>query len=76
MTRLRQRSDISEKLVLAFEGLISMIGTEPDHRKGTEGLMESGLLSRPKLDPEIIGSDVDSDYVESEPSFDDAVEQL
>ncbi len=55
-TRLRQRSDVTEKLVIAFGGLISTIDKEPDFREGTKSLMESDLLSCPhsnfeELDP-------------------------
>lgn len=75
-TRLRQRSDVTEKLVIAFEGLISIIGQEPDSRISTPSLMESGLLSCPHSDSEKAGSDSSSDHNDSEQSFDDAVEQL
>ena len=69
-TRLRQRS------VTAFDNLINIIDKEPDSRVGTASLMESGLLSCPKIDFEIAGSDATSERDGSEQSFDDAVEQL
>ncbi len=75
-TRLRQRSDVTEKLVMAFEGLISIIDKQPDFRLGTQSLMESGMLSCPHSDSEKAGSDATSDHDDSEQSFDDAVEQL
>ena len=75
-TRLRQRSDVTEKLVTAFEDLISIINKEPDFRIGTQSLMESGFHSCPNSDFEKAGSDTTSGHDESEQSFDDAVEQL
>lgn len=72
-TRLRQMSDVSEKLISAFEGLIGIIDREPDYRKGTVGLMESGLLSCPDSDLEIASSDASSDHNES---VGDAMEKL
>lgn len=75
-TRLRQRSDVTEKLITAFESLTSIIDEEPHPRKGTESLMESGLLSCPNFDSEKPESDATSDHNDSEQSFDDAVEQL
>lgn len=75
-TRLRQRSDVTEKLIIAFEGLISIISQEPDSRKSTPSLMECGLLSCPHPDSEKTGSDSSSDQNDLEESFDDAVEQL
>lgn len=75
-TRLRQRSDVTEKLVGAFEELISIIDKEPDDRKDMQSLMESGLLTCPHLSNEKDGSDATSEHNDSEQSFDDAVEQI
>lgn len=75
-TRLRQRPNVDEKLIIAFESLIDIINDEPDPRKGKEGLMESGLLSCPNSDNERAGSDTTSNCNESEVPFDDALEQL
>ena len=63
MSRLRERSDATEKLVAAFDGLIDVIKQGPasaghSGRQGAEGLMESGLVP---LD----GSDSDDEIFEN-----------
>lgn len=75
-TRLRERSDVTDKLILAFEDLISIIDKETDDRKDLHSLMESGLLSCPNSGLEEAESDASSVHNDSEQSFDDAVEQL
>jgi hypothetical protein len=70
-TQLRQRSDVIEKLIIAFESLTSTIDNELDSRKGTQGLIESGLLSCPNLDFENPESDSTSDDNNLEQSFND-----
>ena len=75
-TRLRQRADVSEKLINAFEDLVSIIDKESDFRVGTHSLVESGLLSCPNSGFEKAGSDAVSDHDRLEQSFDDAAEQL
>jgi len=79
-TRLRERSDMTEKLVVAFEELIGMMRA-PDSRHSTPNLLESGHLSRLASLHEpgkATADDVDnvSDFQDSEQSFDDAVERL
>lgn len=81
VTRLRERWDVSDKLVIAFEELMDVIKKEPDARVGTPSLMESGLLfpgagfghnyDCEKGSPEV-GSEDDS----SDQSFDEALERL
>jgi ankyrin repeat protein len=44
-SRLRQRPDLTDKLALAFDDLLSIINLAPDPREGTESLLESGFLS-------------------------------
>ena len=76
-TRLRQRADVTEKLISAFEDLLGIIDKEPEIRgKSAESRMESGLLSSPYSGSEKAGSDASSEQNESEQQFDDAVEQL
>ncbi|KAK4676003.1 hypothetical protein QC764_0083980 [Podospora pseudoanserina] len=79
---LRQREDVTEELVWAFDELLSVINAAPDMRKGEEDLMEAGFFSclgsrsntwedgfwRKKEDPES-----DEESVES---FQDTVEKL
>ena len=72
-TRLRQRSDANEKLIIAFEDLISIIDKESDTREDTQSLMGSGLLSCRNSDFERAESDEISDHSDSEQSFDGAV---
>ena len=49
MTRLRQRPDATDKLVLAFEELLGVIKQDSTAGVGTEDLMESGLISPGQL---------------------------
>ncbi|KAK4653581.1 hypothetical protein QC762_508160 [Podospora pseudocomata] len=79
---LRQREDVTEELVWAFDELLSVINAAPDMRRGEEDLMEAGFFSclgsrsntwedgfwRKEEDPES-----DEESVES---FQDAVEKL
>ena len=73
-TQLRERSDGTEKLATAFEGLLDVICREPDLAVSTPSLMEAGMLSCPVADK--CGSDTTSDHLGSELLYDDAVEQL
>lgn len=75
-TRLRERWDVSEKLITAFEELIYIINKNPDSRVGTPRLMESGFLPRIDSDCEKAASDTDSEHGSSDQSFDEAVEVL
>lgn len=78
-TRLLERSDMTEKLVVAFEELIGIVERAPDSRHSTPNLLESGYLSRPTSLHELekaMSDDASSDFQDSEQSFDDAVEHL
>lgn len=75
-TRLQQRSDVTDKMMVAFEELISIIDKKPETQMSAESRMESGLIVCPHVDFEKAGSDAASDNNESEQSFDDALEQL
>lgn len=75
-TRLRERWDFSEKLIIAFEDLLYIIDRKPDSRVGTPSLMESGLLLCPYSDSEKAWSDAESENGSSDQSFDEAVEVL
>lgn len=44
-SRLRQRPDLTEKLTLAFDELLSIINSNPDPREDPENLMEAGYFS-------------------------------
>lgn len=78
-TRLRERSDMTEKLVIAFEELLGIIERAPDSRHSTPNVLESGYFSRPTSLHELekaMSDDANSDFQDSEQSFDDAVERL
>lgn len=78
-SRLRQRPDLTDKLALAFDNLLSIINQVPDPRKGTEGLLESGLFpglsSRVNSNAERLCQEANSDH-ESDESFEDALDRL
>ena len=50
VSRLRQRPDASDKLILAFEELLGVIKQESATKHGKENLMESGLVNSDPLD--------------------------
>jgi Ankyrin repeats (3 copies)/Ankyrin repeats (many copies) len=62
ITRLRQRSDLTEKLVAAFESLVNVISKQPDSRASTPSLMESGLLPYQQVKYDEKASSGASDY--------------
>lgn len=68
-TRLSQRPDVTDKLRLAFEGLLRVINEQPKIGVSAESLMESGLLPC-RIDV----SEERSDHDESDQSFEDALE--
>ena len=43
--RLKDRHDVSEKLILAFEDLLAVINTEPKNVLDEQDLMEKGIQS-------------------------------
>ena len=75
-TQLRQRSNVDEKLIEAFQDLISVVDKEPVNRLEKSNLMESGLLSCPHSEKEPSVSDYYSEENESEEAFEDIVEKL
>jgi hypothetical protein len=44
-SRLHQRPDLTDKLAVAFDDLLSIINQVPDPREGTESILESGFFS-------------------------------
>ena len=50
VSRLRQRPDASDKLILVFEELLGVIKQESATKHGEENLMESGLVNSDPLD--------------------------
>ena len=44
MSRLRQRPDTNEKMMVAFEELLNVIKKDSNSHHGAESLMESGLV--------------------------------
>ncbi|KAK0721386.1 ankyrin repeat-containing domain protein [Apiosordaria backusii] len=83
---LRQRVDVTEELVMAFDELLSVINAAPDMRRGEEDLMEAGFFSClgsrsntledgfvRKNSEAGLGFEGDEDSVES---FQDAIEKL
>ncbi|KAL9614935.1 MAG: hypothetical protein Q9167_000577 [Letrouitia subvulpina] len=72
-TNLRQRSNVDEKLIAAFEDLVSVIGKTTNGRLSKESSMESGFLSCPYTGAEATASNGGE---ESDESFDDAVEKF
>ena len=75
-TQIRQRSNADEKLIEAFQDLISVVNREPDSRLEKSNLMESGLLLCPHFKEESGVSNYGSEEHKSEEAFDDAVENL
>lgn len=72
-THLRQRSNVDEKLIAAFEDLIGVIGKASDGPLSKENPMESGFLSCPYTRA---GATTSNEADESDESFDDAVENF
>ncbi|KAK4203616.1 hypothetical protein QBC40DRAFT_21245 [Triangularia verruculosa] len=83
---LRQRGDVTEELVLAFDDLLSVINAAPDARRGEEDMLEAGFFSCfgsrsntfeegfVRKDAEVeLGFGSDEESVES---FQDAIEKL
>lgn len=75
-TRLRERWDVSDELITAFDELLQIIDRNPGTRVGTPSLMESGLLPYTDFDSEKVTFDTYSDQDSSEQSFDEALEVL
>ena len=64
--RLKDRHDVSEKLILAFEELLAVINTEPKHVPDEHDLMEKGLWS---WHTSRVGSACGSDLSKAPPKY-------
>jgi ankyrin repeat protein len=74
-SRLHERLDVTDKLIVAFEDLMSIIKKEPEITESAESLMESGLPSRhPIPEVEKLDSPTSSEDDNSELPFSDALE--
>ena len=74
ITRLRQRPDATDKLVLAFEELLDVIKQDSTAGVGSEDLMESGLIPPGQHgETEMLEHDGST---ESDDEFENAVEHL
>ncbi|KAL9117718.1 MAG: hypothetical protein Q9187_005740 [Circinaria calcarea] len=74
-TRLRERSDVTEKLIQAFEDLLEVIKESPSG-KNMESHMEAGFLKYHTLETEMHNTDQRDDYDESDGDFKDAHESF
>ena len=76
-SRLKERSDVTEHLVLAFKELLDIVHQESNIRDSPEDLMETGLVSHAVPDIQVMNGHMDSsDSEDSEDVFENAVEQL
>lgn len=73
-TRLSQRAGVTEKLVLAFEGLIDVIregsSTSKPHFRSQDSLMEAGLVGADEEDEDIFENALESLQLEKETASD------
>ena len=75
-TRLRERWDVDEKLISAFEEFIEIIDKKPDSRLSSPNLMEGGWLPYLHIGSEKAASDTCSERSPSNDSFEEALEVL
>lgn len=77
VSRLRQRPDASDKLILALEELLNIIKQESLANHGTENLMESGLVPSEPLDNAELANILEqANSEESDEEFENALEHL
>ncbi|KAI9780713.1 MAG: hypothetical protein M1816_002762 [Peltula sp. TS41687] len=76
-SQLRSRFDSTEKLIMAFDDLLSVINQNPESTKSAEDLMESGLLAEQETGRSELGSEKHNDNDDwDSASFEDALENL
>ena len=77
MSRLRQRPDVTDKLILGFEELLDVVKQESTANHGSENLMESGLIPQGKFDMAELDNELAQDGSEgSDEEFENALESL